>query len=88
MGRLGLRIVDSSDPANPQEVGLSDTEGTAEAVQISGSYAYLADGETAYGYSTSQTRLTRRRSVSIIHSPSDMPKTYTSQEDILSWQTT
>jgi hypothetical protein len=44
MGGLGLRIVDISDPANPQEVGFSDTEGVAEAVQVSGSYAYLADG--------------------------------------------
>ncbi|MBK8129623.1 MAG: hypothetical protein IPK53_12235 [bacterium] len=42
----GLRIVDISDPANPQEVGFYDTPGEARGVAVSGSYAYVADGNS------------------------------------------
>jgi hypothetical protein len=41
----GLRVVDVSDPGSPEEVGLFDTVGAAEAIYVSESTAYLADGE-------------------------------------------
>jgi len=40
----GLRIVDISNPASPQEVGFYDTPGMfAWGVAVSGNYAYMAD---------------------------------------------
>ncbi|MEO0112951.1 MAG: hypothetical protein ABIK80_03215, partial [candidate division WOR-3 bacterium] len=39
----GLRIIDISDPQNPQEVGYYDTPGEARGVYVSGSYVYIAD---------------------------------------------
>ncbi len=42
-GRIGLRILDVSDPSNPQQVGFYDTPGSAMDVFVSGDYAYVAD---------------------------------------------
>ena len=39
----GLRIVDVSNPASPQEVGYYDTVDKAVGVYVSGSYAYVAN---------------------------------------------
>ena len=39
----GLRIIDVSDPADPTETGFYDTPGSAEAIAVSGNYAYVAD---------------------------------------------
>src|SRR5207253_825205 len=39
----GLRVVDVSDPANPQSVGTSATGGRPVGVAVLGHYAYLAD---------------------------------------------
>ena len=39
----GLRIVDVSNPKNPEEVGFYDTPGFTWDVAVSGDYAYLAD---------------------------------------------
>jgi hypothetical protein len=39
----GLRIIDISDPENPDEIGHYDTPGWVEYVYIAGHYAYLAD---------------------------------------------
>jgi hypothetical protein len=39
----GLRVVDVSDLAHPQEEGFYDTPGSAWSVAVSGSYAYVAD---------------------------------------------
>lgn len=41
----GMRIVDISDPKTPKEVGFADTPGDANGVCISGSLAYVADGD-------------------------------------------
>jgi hypothetical protein len=43
-GLAGLRIVDVSNPATPQEVGALATLGPAQGVAIAGNYAYLAAG--------------------------------------------
>ena len=37
--------IDISDPTSPQEVGFYDTGSYAKGVYVSGSYAYVADGE-------------------------------------------
>ena len=39
-----LRIVDVSDPTQPQEIGFVDSEGYSYRVTVSGEYAYLRDG--------------------------------------------
>ncbi|MBC8254828.1 MAG: hypothetical protein H8E35_12500 [Ardenticatenia bacterium] len=39
----GLRVVDVSDPASPSELGFYYTPGSAAAVAVSGSMAYVAD---------------------------------------------
>jgi len=41
----GLRVIDVSDPQNPQERGFRDTSGNAVGVAVSGSYAYVAEGD-------------------------------------------
>jgi len=41
----GLRIIDISNPAAPMEVGFFDTGSGAYGVYVSGSYAYVADGD-------------------------------------------
>jgi hypothetical protein len=43
-GDSGLRIINISNPAAPTEVGFYDTPGSAEAVTVSGDFAYVADG--------------------------------------------
>ena len=40
---VGLRVFDVSDPTNPVEVGSYNTPNDTVAVDVSGSYAYLAD---------------------------------------------
>ena len=40
---VGLRVFDISDPANPVEVGSYNTTNDTVAVDVSGSYEYLAD---------------------------------------------
>ncbi|MCK4614708.1 MAG: hypothetical protein KAU14_07885, partial [Thermoplasmata archaeon] len=40
-----LRIIDISDPENPEEEGQYDTAGYARAVAVSGDYAYVADDD-------------------------------------------
>ncbi|NQU05967.1 MAG: choice-of-anchor D domain-containing protein, partial [Calditrichaeota bacterium] len=40
-GWEGLRIIDVSDPENPDEVGFYDTENRAVSVSLAGNYAYL-----------------------------------------------
>ncbi|MCX6639367.1 MAG: T9SS type A sorting domain-containing protein [bacterium] len=42
--QTGLRIVNISNPAQPIEVGYSDTPGYSYSVAVSGTYAYVADG--------------------------------------------
>jgi hypothetical protein len=42
-GYSGLRVIDVSDPTDPQERGYYDTPGRAEGVAVCGSYAYVAD---------------------------------------------
>ena len=39
----GLRVIDVSDPAYPQERGYCGTPGSALGVAVAGSYAYVAD---------------------------------------------
>ena len=39
-----MRVVNISDPENPEEVGYYDTPGGAVGVAVSGDYAYVADG--------------------------------------------
>jgi len=39
----GLRVLDVSDPQNPQEVGFYDTPGQAWRLAVVGNYAYVAD---------------------------------------------
>jgi hypothetical protein len=39
----GLKIIDVSDPENPEEVGVYDTPGTARDLVVFGNYAYVAD---------------------------------------------
>ncbi|MDP8240369.1 MAG: T9SS type A sorting domain-containing protein [Candidatus Hatepunaea meridiana] len=41
----GLRVVDITDPENPEEVGFYDTPVDAIGVTVSGDYAYVADYE-------------------------------------------
>jgi hypothetical protein len=43
-GQVGLQLVDISDPALPQLLGIVDTPGTAQHVDARGGYAYVADG--------------------------------------------
>jgi hypothetical protein len=42
----GLRILDLSNPAEPQQIGAFDIVGTAKAVAVEGDYAYFVDEET------------------------------------------
>ena len=42
----GLRIIDVSDLANPNEVGSCDTPGTTEDLTLDGSTVYVADGNS------------------------------------------
>jgi hypothetical protein len=44
-GDKGLRVINVADPAHPTEVGFYDTPGYARGVAVSGSYAYVADGD-------------------------------------------
>jgi hypothetical protein len=64
----GLRIIAVSDPAHPREVGFYYTSGVAEAVAVSGGYAYVADDWAddlaACASSPSPTRPTPMRSAS------------------------
>jgi len=41
----GLRMVDVTDPSDPQEIGYFDTPGSANWIEVIGSYAFVADGE-------------------------------------------
>ncbi len=41
----GLRITNISNPTEPFEEGYYDTPGNAMGVDVSGNYAYVADGE-------------------------------------------
>ena len=41
----GLRVIDVSDPENPDEVGFYDTPGIAIGVFVAGDFAYVADYE-------------------------------------------
>lgn len=43
-GSAGLRVLDISDPANPQPIGSFDTPGEAFDVVVDGDFAYVADG--------------------------------------------
>lgn len=43
-GLGGLRIIDISDPTQPQAVGFCDTPWTPQSVSVSGDYAYVSDG--------------------------------------------
>ncbi|UCC68990.1 MAG: S-layer homology domain-containing protein [Armatimonadota bacterium] len=45
-GVFGLRVVDVTDPEQPEEVVLVDTPVWAEAVEVSDNHAYVADGES------------------------------------------
>ena len=40
-----LRVMDLSDPAKPQEVGLIDTRGGARSIAVSGEYVYVVAGK-------------------------------------------
>jgi hypothetical protein len=42
--RGGLRIVDISDPTQPEEISFYDTRGIAKSLAIVGDHAYVADG--------------------------------------------
>jgi hypothetical protein len=42
----GLRIIDVSDPANPASLGSLDTQGGAAGVAISGTVAFVTDGNS------------------------------------------
>jgi hypothetical protein len=42
--RIGLQIIDITDPASPSLVGSLETPGLADDVDIQGDYAYVADG--------------------------------------------
>jgi len=44
----GLQIIDVNDPANPQIIGSADTPGYGSGVAVSGTTAYIADGESGY----------------------------------------
>ena len=44
-----LKVLDVSDPANPQEVGSFETQGRAKGVAAAGDYAYVADGYSGAG---------------------------------------
>lgn len=39
----GMRIIDTSTPASPVQIGVCDTPGRARSVAISGDYAFVAD---------------------------------------------
>ena len=41
----GLRLIDISDPGNPQNMGSVETPGMAVEVAVAGNYAYLTDGD-------------------------------------------
>jgi hypothetical protein len=43
-GGAGLRVVDISNPAAPNELGALDSRGYANGIVVAGSIAYLADG--------------------------------------------
>jgi hypothetical protein len=43
-GSDGIHLLNISSPANPKEVALYDTPGTAWGVTVSDGYAYVADG--------------------------------------------
>jgi len=45
-GYSGLRILDISNPANPNEIGFYDTPDCACYVTVSGNYAYVADSDS------------------------------------------
>ncbi|MDD5626664.1 MAG: metallophosphoesterase [Patescibacteria group bacterium] len=45
--RLGLRIIDVSDPSSPKEVGFYSTS-SANDVRVEGSYAYVADWRAGF----------------------------------------
>jgi hypothetical protein len=42
-GQAGLRVIDLSDPSQPQEVYVYDTIGNAVGVSVEGDWVYLAD---------------------------------------------
>ena len=45
-GDSGLRVIDVSNPTNPQEIAYYDTPGSARGVYVTGGYAYVADGDS------------------------------------------
>jgi hypothetical protein len=49
---MHLRVIDVSDPANPQAMGSCDTPGVADDVAVAGDYAYAVgwNGTTRKGY--------------------------------------
>jgi|GEM_PF-2092947 len=44
-GKAGLRIVEVSDAANPQEIGVYDTPGEARDLALNNDYVYIAQSE-------------------------------------------
>ncbi|MDP8239588.1 MAG: choice-of-anchor D domain-containing protein, partial [Candidatus Hatepunaea meridiana] len=42
-GASGLRVIDVSDPENPEEVGFYNTPGKAKSVAVRGDFAFVAD---------------------------------------------
>ena len=43
MERAVLRIIDISNPENPEDVGEYNTDGTATSVTVAGNFAYVSD---------------------------------------------
>ena len=39
----GIRVINITNPSNPEQVGFYDTDGTAYSVEVDGNYAYVAD---------------------------------------------
>lgn len=44
LGRVGVEIVDVSNPENPDKIGSFDTSGISKAVAVENQYMYIADG--------------------------------------------
>jgi len=44
VGKRGVRILDLTDPANPEKLGEFDTPGSANALDLKGDSLYVADG--------------------------------------------